>query len=377
MIFSIIRNIFSVILINIIILINKILKKKIIFFYHPQEKLTLIHNYYIEDLFKEFNKEFCIIYGHRLKKKLGKKYFYLKQGYIKYLINVDYFISNNICDVLIKKAKKIYMHHNIYDDPWVPKNKEEQMCKRLSFYDYIFLSSDKSLQMTKKMFDEHKIINKPRLIEVGYPKIDFLYSMLSNESENKKNILIAPTQIDGFPEFSIVDSLNELFTILLSSTNYNIIFRPHPRDRNNEMVKKIIISFEKNKRFNYDISENYIETYSKSYLLITDISGTAYTYAFLTSRPVIFITPNENKLINYNYDKLNFFLDRNKIGKTIKSVTEVNENIKLIEKNYNLIIKSIELLRKDMKFFGKSKERFVQEVKSMNISFNNSRSKDD
>ena len=83
------------------------------------------------------------------------------------------------------------------------------------------------------------------------------------------------------------------------------------------------------------------------------------------------------KLINYNYDKFNFFLDRNKIGKTIKSVTEVNENIKLIEKNYNLIIKSIELLRKDMKFFGKSKERFVQEVKSMNISFNNSRSKDD
>ena len=76
-----------------------------------EEKLTLIHNYYIEDLFKEFNKEFCIIYGHRLKKKLGKKYFYLKQGYIKYLINVDYFISNNICDVLIKKAKKIYMHH--------------------------------------------------------------------------------------------------------------------------------------------------------------------------------------------------------------------------------------------------------------------------
>ena len=70
--------------------------------------------------------------------------------------------------------------------------------------------------------------------------------------------------------------------------------------------------------------------------------------------------PNENKLIDYNYDKLNFFLDRNKIGKKIKSVTEVNENIKLIEKNYNLIIKSIELLRKDMKFFGKSKERFVE-----------------
>ena len=124
-----------------------------------------------------------------------------------------------------------------------------------------------------------------------------------------------------------------------------------------------------------DISENYIDTYSKSYLLITDISGTAYTYAFLTSRPVIFITPNENKLVKYNYDKLNFFLDRNKIGKIIKSNDEIVESINLIEKDYNLFIKSIELLRKDMKFFGKSKERFVEEVKSMCISFNNSNSK--
>ena len=281
------------------------------------------------------------------------------------MINVDYFISNNICDVLIKKAKKIYMHHNIYDDPWVPKNKEEQMCKRLSYYDYIFLSSEKSLQMTSQMFNEYKVINKPKLIEIGYPKIDFLFSKLNKEENKEKNILIAPTQIDGFPEFTIATHLKDLFTILLNNTNYNIIFRPHPRDRNNSIIKKLIINFEKNERFNYDTSENYIDTYCKSYLLITDISGTAYTYAFLTSNPVIFITPNESKLANYNYDKLNFFLDRNKIGKTINSTIEIIENIKLIEKDYNLFNKSIELLRKDMKFFGKSKEKFREEVKSM------------
>ena len=377
MIFSIFRNILSIIIINILILINKILKKKIIFFYHPQEKLTLIHNYYIEDLFEDFDENFCIIYGHRLKKNLGKKYFYIKQGYVRYLINVDYFISNNICDVFIKKAKKIYMHHNIYDDPWVPKNKEEQMCKRLSFYDYIFLSSEKSLQMTNQMFNEHKINNKPKLIEIGYPKIDFLFSKLNKEENKEKNILIAPTQIDGFPEFTIANHLKDLFTILLDNTNYNIIFRPHPRDRNNNIIKKLIINFEENKRFNYDTSENYIDTYSKSYLLITDISGTAYTYAFLTSNPVIFITPNENKLASYNYDKLNFFLDRNKIGKTINSTKEILQNIKLVEKDYNFFNKSIELLRKDMKFFGKSKEKFKEEVKSMYVSFENQLTKDE
>lgn len=352
-------------------MINKILKKKIIFFYHPQEKLTLIHNYYIEDLFKELGSEFYVIYGHGYKKNLGKKYFYIKQGYIKYLINIEYFISNNICDVLIKKAQKIYMHHNIYDDPWVPKDKEKQMCKRLSNYDYIFLSSQKSLVMTKNMFDEHKIINKPKLIEVGYPKIDFLYMRMIKQNTTKKNVLIAPTLIDGFPEFTMINNLTELFTILLKNTKLNIIFRPHPRDRNNPIIKKIIFNFEKNERFEYDISENYIDTYSKSYLLITDISGTAYTYAFLTSCPVIFIIPSENKLINYNYDKLNFFLDRNKIGKTIKSNNEIIESVNFIEKDYPLFVDSIKLLRKDMKFFGKSKVKFLEEVKSMCISSKN------
>jgi hypothetical protein len=111
--------------------------------------------------------------------------------------------------------------------------------------------------------------------------------------------------------------------------------------------------------------------------LITDISGTAYTYAFLTSNPVIFITPNENKLASYNYDKLNFFLDRNKIGKTINSTKEILQNIKLVEKDYNFFNKSIELLRKDMKFFGKSKEKFKEEVKSMYVSFENQLTKDE
>ena len=215
------------------------------------------------------------------------------------------------------------------------------------------------------------------MIEIGYPKIDFLFSKLTKEENKEKNILIAPTQIDGFPEFTIANHLKDLFTILLDNTNYNIIFRPHPRDRNNNIIKKLIINFEENKRFNYDTSENYIDTYSKSYLLITDISGTAYTYAFLTSNPVIFITPNENKLASYNYDKLNFFLDRNKIGKTINSTKEILQNIKLVEKDYNFFNKSIELLRKDMKFFGKSKEKFKEEVKSMYVSFENQLTKDE
>ena len=44
------------------------------------------------------------------------------------------------------------------------------------------------------------------------------------------------------------------YDLILDNTNYNIIFRPHPRDRNNNIIKKLIINFEENKRFNYDTS---------------------------------------------------------------------------------------------------------------------------
>ena len=57
--------------------------------------------------------------------------------------------------------------------------------------------------------------------------------------------------------------------------------------------------------------------------MITDLSGTAYTYAFLTYNPVIFYSPKEKK-INYSYyKKLNYFKDRNKIGKVLNTINKI------------------------------------------------------
>ena len=68
--------------------------------------------------------------------------------------------------------------------------------------------------------------------------------------------------------------------------------------------------------------------------LITDISGTAYTYAFLTNKPVIFFSKNEKLINELGYGKLSYFEDRNKIGAIIKNSNEILEiiNFKLIKK---------------------------------------------
>ena len=101
---------------------------------------------------------------------------------------------------------------------------------------------------------------------------------------------------------------------ILNKTTFNVILRPHPYNRYDQRIFEIGKLFKKNSKFNYDESDNYIHTYSKSMILITDLSGTAYTYTFLTLNPVIFFSPYEEKIKSYNYDKLKYFINREKIG---------------------------------------------------------------
>ena len=85
---------------------------------------------------------------------------------------------------------------------------------------------------------------------------------------------------------------------MLLKTNYKIIFRPYPANRDSKLIKNIKKKFEKEKIFSLDMSDDYFEIYSRSLCLITDISGTAYTYAFMTGRPIIFFSNNESTLKN-------------------------------------------------------------------------------
>ena len=63
-----------------------------------------------------------------------------------------------------------------------------------------------------------------------------------------------------------------------------------------------------------------------------DISGTAYTFSFLTQRPVVFL---KNKLKNKIYKKQFFFKDRNKIGyvcNSLHGLVNFTKNIKKLKK---------------------------------------------
>ena len=375
----ILRSIFSVLYINILILLSRIKNKKVFFFYYPRKLTTRIHTFYIEDLFENFLSETTIIYGHEAHHiKLGKNYIYIKEGFLKFILGVDIFMSTSICDKFIKNSKKIYLNHHIYDSPLVNFEKEKHMCKRLSSYDVVFIASQNLIKLYHNMFKRHGRnieIKMPILKEIGYPKFDFLEKKIKDLNiDNKKCILISPTNIKAYPKFSLMNDLVELIEKLLDKTDFDIIYRPHPSNRYDPKILEIRDKFIEEKKFYYDISEDYTEVFSKSFCMIADHSDTAYMFSFLTMHPVVFysnhnlenfINSNEEKIKLYDYKNLNYFINRDKIGMIVRDLSSISEKILTLNTKYKEYSPSILKLRSEIKYLGRSKEKFEEEVKKI------------
>ena len=153
---------------------------------------------------------------------------------------------------------------------------------------------------------------------------------------------------------------------MLNETSYNVILRPHPSNRAHIKIHELIEIFKHNTRFQCDFSENYVDTYAKSQILITDMSGTAYTFAFLTLCPVIFFLPKDDAIKKNNYDKLNFFLNRNKIGSTVSDVKLISQEINKILLKIKQYKESIQILSREIKYYGKAKKKFKEELDLIN-----------
>ena len=375
MIIDLFKAFFSLIKLNLVILLSKIFfpKKIIIFFYWPKKHMIQNENY-IEDLFDNLGKNFLVIFGFNSSNVAQHKHqYYIKCGSLKYIYNVDIFYDNVCVDLFTNKSIRIFMHHDIYDSPIIEKKKESNLFKRLIKYDFIFLSNNKNMLMFKNIFKKHNsdLNNKiPNLMEAGYPKLDYLKKKIKQNELIKNDIIVAPTLYNHVEKYSMFDDLKKIIEILLINTTSKVIFRPHPTNKKTPIVLKIEKNFKNEKNFRFDTNNDYFDTYTKSMCLITDISGTAYTYAFLTKKPVIFFSKNEKLNNRCEFKNLSYFKDREKIGVIAKDLNEIKKaiiNIKYIEKKIKV---SNDLLEKEINYLGNSKNRIRELINQILIQKN-------
>ena len=368
--FLILKSFFSIIVINIKIIYFKFKNKKIIFFYDPVNRHTQSINY-IEDLFDNFGKEFLIFFGFNSPNISGHKNYYMKYNFLKWIYKVDIFLSNNVCDIFTNNSIKIYLHHDIYDSPLIDIKKEKELFQRLTKYDFLFLSNKKSTIMFNNFFDKYNSnLNGsiPKIMETGYLKLDYLKKNIKTYNSINNNIVIAPTIREHIKKLSMFDDLKKIIEILLTNTASKVIFRPHPINRKTHLTLEIEESFKNDNNFKLDISNDYFDTYLNSMCLITDISGTAYTYAFLTKKPVIFFSKSEELVDEFGYNERSYFKDRDKVGIIVKNLDEVLNainNIKYIEKEIR--ISNSRLEKEEIYYLGNSKNRIKELINEILI----------
>lgn len=336
-------NIFKI---NIRFFYSKIKKKKTILFFHPVDNLTRIHDFYLKRVSFNNLQNIDLVHCHKSLYNVDKEnHKFISYFSLKFIIFCDVFVSNNISDIFPPFSKKVYIHHSIYDTPLVEKRKENEIEKRLSKYDFILISCKKVRKVFEKLFKSYQI---PILLETGYLRFSYLSKKIRDKSEYKR-IVIAPTGIESFKKLSIKKKLIDIINTL-QKNKYFVVLRPHPRD----IKKRFYLDLNKKvldkKNYLYDVTRNYRETFEKSEILLTDLSGTGYTYAFLTKKPVIFFSINEKNIRISNYSNLNFFLDRKKIGeivsdtkKVIVAIKKCRKNKKNIKKRINFLIKNNQL----------------------------------
>jgi len=303
------------------------------------------------------------------KHEKGRDVYYGGHGIIEQMDFVDLFICATYAHDLPKNAKKVYFMHDIHDSP---VSKEEDILKMISEYDYHFAPSPSVLERVKKQISQARTMGYLKegkeigLIQGGYIKLDQNLKLFEQYKKEEKILIHAPTVMDAdIEEYACLPQHSEKIVgaLLENFPDYKVIFRPHPHTVKTAPALRIVEKFKNNPRFIFDDNASfYMSNYAKSALMITDFSGTAFTYAFTTLRPVVFFSHNENGFQNKFYD-FKFVKDRNKIGVVAQNIDELTENIQLLLNEKRRFESRIKEFRGSLIYnLGHSEEYFADNI---------------
>jgi hypothetical protein len=350
---------------------------KIIFFYFPVKAYYQNIIDISEHLKKNKKIDLFLIYNNSSQEilKNNKNSYFLDINYLKFipfskflLKKVNLFISSYVNYVFLPESKNIYICHDIADSPMVNANQEKKIFLSLAKLHYIFLSSSNVVEYFRNKFLQfgHNVNDIPELINTGYLKLDKVMKELRRIKNTKNHILLAPTFSRQMKSYNMSSKLDVIINNILKKGE-KVIFRPHPLDLtlkgNFKKIKKIVEKYENNSNFFYDNSHSYMDSYSRAKMLITDFSGTAYTFAYSTLRPVIFFSKNENKFAKTKIVDLFYYKDRALVGLVSQNINQLLNSIAKINKRkeYNKN-KIFNLRKKRIKYVKVSLDQTIMQI---------------
>lgn len=190
-----------------------------------------------------------------------------------------------------KRSKEVRVYAHLFHAPTGVDFYEKYA---LSFYDVILTVGpfqDKGI----RELDLLRNLPPKKYYPAGCTYYDFMLRELNNlkRTTNSFAVLYAPSW--GLRS-SIARFGSDILASLVSS-GIPVIFRPHPQSfiSDSEMLQKILTDFGNNPLVTIDKNPTGIQSMLNSDILVTDLSGMLFDYAYLFSRPVILACSDASK----------------------------------------------------------------------------------
>jgi len=220
-------------------------------------------------------------------KSLLPDYIFLPRPYEHYMPD------NYKAKYLVKFTKICYINYGYNLTNWA--NTITYDINFLKNVYFTFADSTDSFDYIKQLYLKYKCEwNKVEYL--GYPRFDLIQK--KKEPKEKKVFLWTPrwTTNESLLGSNFFKYKNELFKFFIENKALKLIFRPHPLmirnflstgEMTQQEVDELYKIFEENENFIFDKNDDYLKTFEKSDVLISDTSSIIAEY-YYTNKPIIY-----------------------------------------------------------------------------------------
>lgn len=236
------------------------------------------------------------------------------------------------------------------------------------YFDSVLCSGNHQIEGIRKL-EQKRGTDKKLLLETGLTYYDVMLKEIDalEQINNKKPIvLVAPT----WKEYSIINRFGiKFFDALLKNSSYDIILRPHPQTYVSfpKLIAEIEDKFKNEPRFTIDRQQLGTESMHKADLMISDLSGVIWDFAFLYSKPVLLLKTELEALQGFEGSELDYQMwemkERKKLGR-IFDENQVDDISSIVNELLNNPPKmQLEDLRNESVYnFGKAGEVAAEQI---------------
>ncbi len=236
------------------------------------------------------------------------------------------------------------------------------------YYDSVFCSGPHQIEGIRKLEAKRGTPEKI-LLETGLTYYDAMLeeiNELPKPEKKKKIVLVAPT----WKEYSIINRLGiPFFEKLLLNSSYDVILRPHPQSYVSfpEIMETIEGQFKEEPRLIIDRKPLATESMMNADLMISDLSGVFWDFAFLYAKPVLLLKTEFDSIEGFEGSELDHEMwemrERYRLGKVfdendVEHISEIVNN--LLQNPPNM---QLEELKNESVFnFGKTGETAANQI---------------